>query len=114
MRVLPLLVFMIAAPCLAQSAESYSRAATEFAEKKSWDEAIANYQKALALDPNNALTHYDLALALKYKGDATQAAEQFKQAIQLNPKWGDAHYGLGATSYDLHDLPAALKELQTA
>src|SRR5579862_2968853 len=108
------LALMIAAPCFGQTAETYRRSATEFAQKKSWDEAIANFQKALDLDPNDALTHYNLALALKYKGDANAAAEEFEKTTELRPKWADAHFGLGASRYDLHDLPAARKELQTA
>ena len=34
--------------------------------------------------------------------------------MRLKPKWADAHYGLGATWYDLHDQAAALKEIRTA
>src|SRR5215475_4824681 len=101
MRVLLVLLFMIAAPCFAQTAETYRRQATDSARQKSWDQAIANYRKALELEPNDALTHYDLALALKYKGDTAHAIEEFQTALRLKPKWADAHYGLGATWYDL-------------
>src|SRR5215475_10289485 len=114
MRLLLVLALMIAAPCFGQTAESYRREATKFAQKKDWDEAIANFQKALSLDPHDALTHYNLALALKYKGAPKEAAEEFKQAIQEKPRWADAHYALGATWHDLHDLPAAASELQSA
>ncbi len=79
-----------------------------------WDEAIANYRKALELEPNDASTHYNLALTLKYKGEAKQAVEEFETALRLKPKWADAHYGLGATRYDLGDQAAALKDLRTA
>src|SRR5436305_2426513 len=110
MAVILVLTFAIAAPCFAQTAEGYRQQAIEYSRRKSWEEAIANYQKALSLNPHDALTHYDLALALKYKGDEKPATEEFKQAIELKPKWADAHYALGATWYDLHDLPAASKE----
>src|SRR2546430_1927462 len=98
----------------AQSAAQYRQKAIELSQAKSWDDAIASYRKALALESADPDTHYNLALALKYKGDAKQAAEEFEAAALLKPKWADAHYGLGATRYDLHDLAAALKELQTA
>src|SRR5277367_5129891 len=114
MRALLLLLCMIAAPCLAQTAESYRRQAIEESRQKSWDLALANYRKALELEPNDPLTHYNLALALKYKGEARQAVDEFEAALRLKPKWADAHYGLGAARNDLHDLPAAAKELQTA
>ena len=84
--------------------------ATELARRQSWDQAIEKYRKSLELEPNDALTHYNLALALKYKGDAPKAIEEFKAALQLKPKWADAHYGLGATWYDLHEQdPAAAR-----
>src|ERR1700741_1697766 len=91
---------LLTAPSFAQTAESYPQQGIELSRKKSWDEAIATYHKALDLDPNDALTHYNLALALKYKGDAKQAAEEFKKTTELRPKWADAHFGLGASRYD--------------
>ena len=109
------LLLVVAVPGFAQTtAARYSKAATEFARQKSWDEAIADYRKALDLEPNDPLTHYNLALALKYKGEARAAATEFEAALRLKPKWADAHYGLGATWYDLHDLTAAAKELRAA
>src|SRR6266478_4277220 len=104
-----LLVFLLAlvrlfpAPTLAQTAQSYRQQAIELSRNKSWDQAIASYHKALDLEPNDPDTHYNLALTLKYKGDAKQAVEEFEAALRLKPKWADAHYGLGATWYDLHD-----------
>src|SRR5689334_21433305 len=95
------LVLIIATTCFAQTADVYRRDATRFAQQKSWDQAITNYRKALELQPNDALTHYDLALALKYKGDNAGALQEFQTAVSLTPKSADAHYGLGATWYDL-------------
>src|ERR1700685_815887 len=114
MRVLLLWLGIFAVPCFAQTAESYREQAIAESRQKSWDQAIVNYRKALELEPNDALTHYDLALALKYKGEARQAVDEFQAALRLKPKWADAQYGLGAAWYDLHDQPAAAKELQTA
>src|ERR1700720_321778 len=105
---------LFSAPSSAQTAQSYRQQAIELSRNKSWDQAIASYHKALELAPNDADTHYNLALTLKYKGDAKQAAEEFEAALQLKPKWADAHYGLGATWYDLRDQAAALKELRAA
>ena len=111
---LVLLLALPAKPSLAQTVEQYRQRAIQLSRAKSWDEAIGNYQKAIELEPNDVLTHYNLALALKYKGDARQAAEEFEAVLRLKPKWADAHYGLGATWYELHELVAAQKELRTA
>src|SRR5256884_8914616 len=104
---------LFSASSSAQTAESYRQQAIDFSRNKSWDQAISSYRKALALEPNDPDTHYNLALTLKYKGDAKQAVEEFEATVRIKPKWAEAHYGLGATWYDLHDQAAALKELQT-
>jgi tetratricopeptide (TPR) repeat protein len=64
----------------AQSAESYRQRAVELSRAKSWDEAIANYRKALVLEPKDATTHYHLAWALKYKGETREALKEFEAA----------------------------------
>src|SRR5215831_6681724 len=114
MRVVLVLLLMAGVESFAQTAETYRNDATQFAQQKSWNQAIANYRKALELEPNDALTHYDLALALKYKGDTREALKEFEAAVNLRPKWAEGHYGLGAAWFDLHDEAAALKELRLA
>ena len=109
-----LLGLLLSTPSFSQTAEDYRQKAVELSRNKSWDEAISNYRKALELEPNDADTHYNLALTLKYKGEPQQAVEEFQTALRLKPKWADAHYGLGATQYELGDQPAALPELRTA
>ena len=104
-----LLALIHPASTTAQTAADYRKQATEFAQTKAWDDAIENYRDALALEPNDAITHYDLALALKYQGSTKEALKEFQAALQLQPKWADAHYGLGAVWYDLQDPDAALK-----
>src|ERR1700730_10956080 len=105
---------LVSTPAFAQTAESYRRQAIELSRQKSWDEALVFYRKALELAPNDPDTHYNLALTLKYKGDARPALEEFEAALRLKPNWSDARYGLGATYYDLREQQAALKELHTA
>jgi NAD(P)-dependent dehydrogenase (short-subunit alcohol dehydrogenase family) len=45
-----------------EDATGYRKEALAFSQSKQWDRAIADYRKALALEPNDAETHYDLAL----------------------------------------------------
>src|SRR5579859_3019829 len=90
-----LLAVSLCAPRLnAQTAEGYRKRAAELSRARSWDDAIANYRKALEIEPNDAVTHYDLALALKYKGDTREALKEFQAALSLRPKWAAAHRGL--------------------
>src|SRR5712672_3658667 len=105
---------LFAPQATAQTAESYRQHAAELSRAKSWDDAIANYRNALELEPNDAATHYNLALALKSKGESREALKEFQAALKLRPKWAEAHYGIGAIWYDLQDQDAAVKELHTA
>src|SRR6266851_5300580 len=122
---------LFSAPTFAQTAQSYRQKATELARNKSWDQAILNYREALALEPNDSLTHYNLALALKYKGDAKQAAEEFeatlrlqqnnpsaaegelRQALKLKPS-AEMRFELGLTEAQLGNLEAVAAELRRA
>src|SRR5579872_1891522 len=113
MLLLLVLGLVLGAPSFAQTAENYRQQALQFSRGKQWDRAIENYRRALAIEPNDADTHYNLALTLKYKGDARAAAEEFQTAARLRPNWAEAHYGLGAALYDAHD-EAAAGELRTA
>jgi len=54
-----------------------------------------------------------LALALKLRATPNKPLKSSKRRA-AQAELADAHYGLGATRYDLHDLAAALKELRTA
>jgi len=42
-----------------------------------FDEAIADYSKAISIDPNNAYTYYNKGISLDRKGDFNQAITCF-------------------------------------
>ena len=83
MLFLLVLSFLLSAPAFSQTAESYRKQAIELSRNKSWDQAIENYRKALVIEPNDADTHYNFALTLKYKGEAKAAVEEFEAAARL-------------------------------
>ena len=89
-----------------------------------FDESIALYRQALAIDPNYALAW--IGLGSNYAGQANlaqrplaegmeRAREAFKKALAIDPEYGRAHAGLGwiALNYDL-DLAAAAKHFERA
>ena len=50
------------------------------------DEAIANYAKAVQIDPNFAAAYYSLGVALQQKNQFEEAMAFYQQALSLNPK----------------------------
>jgi len=57
-----------------------------------YDEAIAGFQRAIALDPQRAAIHKDLAYALLKIGENEGARDQFAEAMRLDP--ADEHVAL--------------------
>ncbi len=49
------------------------------------EEAIAAYQKALRLDPNYAIAHYNLGNTLKAQGKLEEAIAELEIAVRLDP-----------------------------
>ena len=50
-----------------------------------FDAAIEGYDKAIALDPNDAVAYNNRGLAYANKGQHDRAIEDYNKAIQLNP-----------------------------
>jgi tetratricopeptide (TPR) repeat protein len=58
-----------------------------YGEKDRLDEAIVQLQKALALDPNYAKAHYNLAVAYLRKNESALAMKHFERAVTLGYKF---------------------------
>jgi tetratricopeptide (TPR) repeat protein len=56
---------------------------------KNYEKAIADYQKALSIDPDIIDTHYALAMALKYAGKVPEATDEFTRVINLTDQLED-------------------------
>jgi spermidine synthase len=57
--------------------------------------AIAEYERALILDPDSAEAHNDLGLLLMKQGDLTRAAGSFEHAARVDPSSAAAFHNLG-------------------
>jgi Tfp pilus assembly protein PilF len=58
------------------------------------NEGIAQFQKALEIDPNYAIARYDLGVALFQTGQPDAAIAQVEEAVRLNPADSDAQNAL--------------------
>jgi tetratricopeptide (TPR) repeat protein len=76
--------------------------ANAYLELGRFDEAIAEYQRILKLNPNYPLVHYHLAQAYERKGDGDHARSEYEQFLQV---WKDA-------DADIPEVSAARKLLR--
>ena len=68
---------------------------TLYAKTDRPQEAWAQYERALELEPNLALLHSSEAAALAMLGRWEEAEKAARHALQLDPKSIEAHYMLG-------------------
>ena len=62
-----------------------SNQAFELMEKNQIPEAIAQWRKALEIDPNDALSHFGLAVSLSGNDQETEAVGEYRKACVLDP-----------------------------
>ena len=57
----------------------------DVAQKGLWQEARFRFERAVALDPQNASALNDLAVALEQMGEFDKAREAYEKALALKP-----------------------------
>jgi len=78
------------------------------------DGAIADYDRAIQIDPKDAAIYNNRGLAKQAKGDLDAAIVDFNRAIQLNPKDAIAYSNRGNTKRDKGDLDGAILDYNRA
>ncbi|QLE56662.1 tetratricopeptide repeat protein [Nostoc sp. TCL26-01] len=78
-----------------QNAIAHNDLGVDLYNQNKLNEAIAEYRKAIELDPNFALAHVNLGVALKAQGKLDEAITAYRQAIKIDPNSRNAHYNLG-------------------
>jgi tetratricopeptide (TPR) repeat protein len=64
-------------------------------EKKGMlDEALSEFKQAIALDPDYARAHYNLATVYAEKERWDEAIREYTRAIELKPDYADTHNNL--------------------
>jgi len=76
--------------------------------------AMADYDRAIRLNPNDYYAFYNRGLAYADRGDPPQAVADFTVAIRLRPKDSDAYLQRGVIALNTHRLDEALADFNTA
>ncbi len=88
-------------------ANAYYNRGTEYRNKAEYDLAIADYDRAIQLDPKNASAFNNRGLSWRSKGDFDRAMTDYNQAIQLDPNHTNSYYGRGVLRFGRRDWAAA-------
>jgi len=59
-----------------------------------WEDAVALYRRAVALEPNNAVAHSNLGFALASAGRLDAAIAEYLSALRIDPRLAAAHNNL--------------------
>ncbi|MDE2756780.1 MAG: tetratricopeptide repeat protein, partial [Acidobacteriota bacterium] len=76
-------------------AEPYVKLAMAQAETGAHDAARASLERALGIDPESPIAHFNLAEAMRRQGQYAAAIEQYRRTLALDPSYAKAHLGLG-------------------
>lgn len=90
-------------PAIETSSHVHESLAQAFAIKGSYDEAIAQYNAAINLDPENASAFIGLGNAFHKKNMYAEAIAALERAVQIKPYWADCRCNLGA-AYSLASI----------
>jgi len=78
------------------------------------NEAIAHYQTSLVLQPDDAVTRYNLGVALGKRGQTDEAIRQYQEALRLKPDYTEAHINLGGALGLNGQTDDAIRQFQEA
>lgn len=93
-------------------ANMYAEIAGVFASSGSYDEAIAEYRRALALRPTFIDIRLKLAATMRDAGKGHDALRELKAVLAQNPDYLPARIHLGLTLFSTGDVAGATQELQ--
>jgi tetratricopeptide (TPR) repeat protein len=81
---------------------------------KDWDKALADLDKAVALDPKDETAIFNHGVVNEHRGDGEMAIKDYDKALSLKPRDAEAHFSRGNVYYDSEDLDSALKDYDAA
>jgi tetratricopeptide (TPR) repeat protein len=82
------------------------------AEKGQYDASIAEWKKALEINPQDAKTHNNLGRALAGKGEFDEAIGHWQKALEVNPKYAEARNNLGVALIRKGEFDKAISHFQ--
>ena len=95
-------------------AEEYYKSATAYHDLGEFEQAISEYRKAIALNPNSPIIYNRLGVAYSELKQYDAALDAYQSALVLSPMTAEPHYNMGLVYLKQGDLPRALKAFKRA
>jgi tetratricopeptide (TPR) repeat protein len=118
MRALLILILLFNASAsfgqAAGTVDDYIKRASELKNKGDYDGSIAEYDKAIALKPNDAILYNGWALSRRGKGDLDGAMADIEKALALYPSFAEAFNNRGIIKQDKKDYDGAIADFDKA
>jgi tetratricopeptide (TPR) repeat protein len=95
-------------------ARAHTQQGVAYARVGMHEEAVASYQRALALLPDSAEIHYDLVFSLRPLGRDAEAQQHLDEALRLAPAHAGALHLLGEDALRRSDFDAAIGHFEAA
>ncbi|MBN2241803.1 MAG: VWA domain-containing protein [Acidobacteria bacterium] len=77
------------------------------------DQAVAAYQEAVRLQPEDAESHYMLGI-IRATNDVESAIGDFREAVRLNPENAKYHFDLGRALAQIEDFESSIEAFREA
>lgn len=97
-----------------ESPRGHYNLANALADLRRTDEAIAEYRRAIELDPGFAMARFNLSNLLAAHGQDDEAIDQLRRALAAKPDYLDAHVNLGVELQKKGRLDAGIAQLRAA
>lgn len=99
--------------CTSDNAIAYTNLAEAFFKKGRMDETIENGRRALLIDPNQAVAHAALGLALLQRKQLGEAVSHLQKAVEITPSAAN-HSNLGVALTQMGQVDEALAHYNKA
>ena len=93
-----------------RDAAYFARFGTYKLDACDYDSAIANYDRAIALDPDDADAYHNRGIAKDAQGDYAAAIADFDRAIALEPDGADVYHNRGVAKAEQGDYAGAIAD----
>jgi len=95
-----------------ENADTYYKRADAGAEVGEYGQAIADYSKAIELDPRHAPAYFNRAYAYGEIGEYDKAIANYSKVIELDPSDAQAYYNRGLDYRNKGEVPKSVSDLE--